>query len=138
MYGVDPEWRIYTKLLKSVLPLWLLVFAYSARLYTNPWMSDADRFLHIVKGCFVGTIAALIASYLFGRLEYSRVMMLLVFPISILLVTAGQAFVLWVDGWMSHYFGNSIEAHDAGATPNGKQGAEFLRYWRKKGQAKKP
>ncbi len=38
-----------------------------------------------------------------------------------------------VDGWISHYFGHTIEEHDAGAEPGGKPVAEFLEYWREKG-----
>jgi xylan 1,4-beta-xylosidase len=38
-----------------------------------------------------------------------------------------------VDGWISHYFGHSIEEHAAGAKPGGKPVAEFLKYWREKG-----
>jgi hypothetical protein len=38
-----------------------------------------------------------------------------------------------VDGWISHYFGYSIEEHAAGAKPGGKPVAEFLQYWREKG-----
>lgn len=37
-----------------------------------------------------------------------------------------------VDGWISHYFGNSIEEHAAGAEPAGKLTARFLEYWREK------
>jgi len=39
-----------------------------------------------------------------------------------------------VDGWISHYFGNSIEEHDAGAEPGGEATARFLEYWRDKGK----
>ena len=39
-----------------------------------------------------------------------------------------------VDGWMSHYFGTSIEEHAAGAKPGGKMVAEFLKYWQEKGR----
>jgi hypothetical protein len=38
-----------------------------------------------------------------------------------------------VDGWISHYFGNSIEQHAAGAKPSGELTARFLEYWKDKG-----
>lgn len=38
-----------------------------------------------------------------------------------------------VDGWISHYFGNSIEEHATGAKPSGKLTARFLEYWKDKG-----
>ena len=38
-----------------------------------------------------------------------------------------------VDGWVSHYFGRSIEQHAEGAEPSGASVAKFLEYWRGKG-----
>ncbi len=38
-----------------------------------------------------------------------------------------------VDGWISHYFGHSIEEHAKGAQPGGKLTAGFLEYWKDKG-----
>ncbi len=38
-----------------------------------------------------------------------------------------------VDGWISHYFGNSIEEHAAGAKPGGELTTKFLKYWKEKG-----
>jgi len=38
-----------------------------------------------------------------------------------------------VDGWMSHYFGSSIEEHATGAKPSGELTARFLEYWKDKG-----
>ena len=38
-----------------------------------------------------------------------------------------------VDGWVSHYFGRTIEEHAAGAEPAGMPVAEFFEYWQKKG-----
>lgn len=41
-----------------------------------------------------------------------------------------------VDGWISHYFGNTVEEHRAGAEPGGAAVASFLEFWRKKAPAK--
>ncbi|MHB8897932.1 MAG: cellulase family glycosylhydrolase [Thermoguttaceae bacterium] len=38
-----------------------------------------------------------------------------------------------VEGWISHYFGHSIEEHAAGAEPSGELVAKFLEYWKEKG-----
>lgn len=38
-----------------------------------------------------------------------------------------------VDGWISHYFGHSIDEHAAGAQPGGPLTAQFLQYWTDKG-----
>jgi hypothetical protein len=40
-----------------------------------------------------------------------------------------------VDGWISHYFGRTIEEHAAGAEPSGESVAKFLEYWRRKGRS---
>jgi hypothetical protein len=37
-------------------------------------------------------------------------------------------------GWVSHYFGRTIEEHQKGAEPSGKLVAEFLEYWKTKGR----
>ena len=39
------------------------------------------------------------------------------------------------DGWISHYFGRTIEEHREGAEPGGAAVAEFLEYWRDKAAA---
>ena len=39
-----------------------------------------------------------------------------------------------VEGWMSHYFGHTIDEHRGGAEPAGPLVAEFLEYWREKGK----
>ncbi|MCA9161193.1 MAG: hypothetical protein KDA72_22840, partial [Planctomycetales bacterium] len=48
-----------------------------------------------------------------------------------------------VDGWISHYFGYSIEEHEAGAEPHGiapdapfgATVADFLKFWSEKGES---
>ena len=39
------------------------------------------------------------------------------------------------DGWISHYFGRTIEEHRKGAEPGGEATARFLEYWRDKAAA---
>ena len=43
-----------------------------------------------------------------------------------------------VDGWVSHYFGRTIEEHAEGAEPSGMPVAEFFEYWREKGSRMAP
>jgi hypothetical protein len=38
------------------------------------------------------------------------------------------------DGWVSHYFGHTIEEHEKEATLSGKISAAFLQYWRERGK----
>ncbi len=40
-----------------------------------------------------------------------------------------------VDGWISHYFGRTIEEHADGAEPAGAISAAFFKYWQEKGTA---
>lgn len=40
-----------------------------------------------------------------------------------------------VDGWISHYFGYTIEEHLAGAEPVGAAVGDFFKYWRDKGKS---
>ncbi|MBI5881507.1 MAG: sugar transferase [Elusimicrobia bacterium] len=98
-----PAWDHYQRMLSSLAPLWLAIFWYVSRLYTNPWMSLADRFIQIVKGCLLATGASMVLAYMYERLQYSRVTLLLVWPISIALVSMAQALVLWFDRWMSRH-----------------------------------
>lgn len=98
--GEVPDWVIYRQLLLVVVPLWLILFWSSCRLYTA-WMSGADRFLQILKGCLLGTAATMFATYIYSRLEYSRMMLLLAFPISAFLVWLSHWLVLKLDDWMA-------------------------------------
>ncbi|MFA6317275.1 MAG: sugar transferase [Elusimicrobiota bacterium] len=98
-----PSWDHYHRMLSSLVPLWLAIFWYASRLYTNPWMSLADRFLQIVKGCVLGTGASMVITYMYERLQYSRVTLVLVWPIAVALVSLAQGLVLWLDHWMSRH-----------------------------------
>lgn len=101
--GTVPAWNLYAQLLWIVVPLWLAIFSYSARLYNTPWINGTDRFLKILKGCFLGTLATLAATYVYSRLEYSRMMMLMALPISLVLISLSQSLVLWIDDRLSRY-----------------------------------
>ncbi|MFA6030809.1 MAG: sugar transferase [Elusimicrobiota bacterium] len=101
--GGLPGWELYERLLWAVVPLWLAVFFYSARLYTRPWMGASDRFLRILKGAALGTLATLAATYIFSRLEYSRLMILLAGPAAAGLVCFSQFLVLELDGLLARF-----------------------------------
>ena len=72
-----------------------MIFWYSSRLYDTHWTRGADRFLRILKGCALGTVLTLVSAYIYSRLAYSRMMLALAFPMSVLLVSTGQALFLW-------------------------------------------
>lgn len=95
--GVDPGWGLYADVMYIIVPLWLFLFFYSSRLYTRPWTNPFDRFLQILKTAVFGTLAALAASYLYGRLEYSRIMLLMAFPLAAMFVAVSHAAVAWID-----------------------------------------
>lgn len=100
--GVVPDWSLYRQMLCLVVPLWMILFASTCRLYTG-WMNFSDRFLQVVKGCFLGTAGVMFATYIYSRLEYSRLMMALAFPISVVLVSAAHLLVLKLDEWLARY-----------------------------------
>jgi exopolysaccharide biosynthesis polyprenyl glycosylphosphotransferase len=95
--GPVPDWTLYAKLLYAVVPLWLMILWYAARLYEAPWLSLADRLIRIAKGCLLAAAAVMVATYVYSRLEYSRMMLVLALPVSVVLVSASQALVLWLD-----------------------------------------
>ena len=98
MQGTDPGWEHWRRFLQAIVPLWLLIFASSSRLYTKNFGNPFDRFLRIIQGAFLGTIATLVAAFLYSRLGYSRLVILLAGPIAVGTVSASQMIVLWIDG----------------------------------------
>ncbi|MEK9146302.1 MAG: hypothetical protein AAB339_11900, partial [Elusimicrobiota bacterium] len=101
--GEDPGWALYSRLLYAVVPIWLAVFWYSSRLYDRRSIGALDRFLQILKGAFIGTLATLAATYIYGRLEYSRMMTLMAGPAAALLVSLSQLLVLRVDAAFARF-----------------------------------
>ncbi|MBI3298639.1 MAG: exopolysaccharide biosynthesis polyprenyl glycosylphosphotransferase [Elusimicrobia bacterium] len=75
--GVVPGWELYGRLLWLIVPLWLGVFWYASRLYRHSWQSPFDRWIQTAKGVTLSTLAVLATTLLFGRLEYSRLMLLI-------------------------------------------------------------
>ena len=98
--GAAPAWPLYAHVLWAVVPLWLMIFWYSSRLYDNPWIGVMDRLLAVLKGSVLAAGATLVATYIYGRLEYSRGMLLFALPIGAALVCASQSFVLWIDSFL--------------------------------------
>ena len=94
--GIPVVWPEYQNILYAAVPIWLILF-YSNRLYTSFWDTAADRFLQIFKACALGAGTTLVAAFLYERLAYSRLMLAGVFPISLILVSASQALVAWID-----------------------------------------
>lgn len=101
--GIDPGWALYARIMYTLVPVWLALFWYSSRLYTRPWESAYDRFLQILKGACLGTVATLLASYIYGRLEYSRLMLLTAGPIAAFTVSLSHVFVGRVDGLLARF-----------------------------------
>ncbi len=100
--GRPDVWANYQGLLYAAVPIWLFLL-HRNKLYTESWVSLADRFLQIVKACALGTGTILIAAFLYSRLAYSRVLLAGVFPIALVLVCLSQALVLWIDAWLARH-----------------------------------
>lgn len=95
--GGVPPWALYARIMYAVVPLWLMIFWYSSKLYDNPWLGVMDRLLAVLKGTVLAGGATLVATYIYGRLEFSRMMLLLAVPFGAFLVCVSQAVVLWLD-----------------------------------------
>ena len=96
-----PAWAVYARMLYALVPLWLAIFWYSCKLYETPWMTATDRLLRIVKGAFMGVGATLAATFIYSRLEYSRMMLLCLLPLGTILVAFSQSLTLLVDGLLA-------------------------------------
>jgi len=83
-----PDWAVFARDLRGIVPLWLFIFHYSAGLYQDERLSGEDRFLKIAKGCLYGVLATLAFGFLYHRFENSRLMLLLAFPFATVLVFA--------------------------------------------------
>lgn len=99
--GEVPDWRLYATLLYAIVPMWLALYWYDSRLYSSSYRPGADRFLMVVKGAILGTLATLAATFVYSRLEYSRLMLLLAGPLAVGFVSLSQFVVLQLDGWLA-------------------------------------
>lgn len=88
--GMATDWASFMKDLGAIVPLWLFLFHYSARLYEEEELGAEDQFLRAAKGCLFGVLATLAFGFLYHRFDNSRLMILLSFPIAAALVTAGR------------------------------------------------
>ncbi len=94
--GGAAAWDKYQGLLSAAVPIWLFCL-YSSRLYTASWMTGADRFLQILRACTLGTGTTLVAAFIYERLEFSRVLLASVLPLSLMLVSLTQWLTLKLD-----------------------------------------
>jgi exopolysaccharide biosynthesis polyprenyl glycosylphosphotransferase len=99
--GEDPGWSHWRLFLQPIVPLWILIFASSCRLYSRSYSSPFDRLLRIIQGAFFGTVVTLVAAFLYSRLGYSRLTILMAGPIAVATMSASHAFVLWIDGLLA-------------------------------------
>lgn len=101
--GVDPGWDLYARLLWLIVPLWLGVFWYSSRLYRHSWQSPFDLVIQAAKGTVLSSMAVLATTLLFGRLEYSRFMLLMACVLAGTGVLASHALADWVDDLLASW-----------------------------------
>jgi exopolysaccharide biosynthesis polyprenyl glycosylphosphotransferase len=120
--GVDPGWDLYARLLWLIVPLWLAIFWYSARLYRHSWQSPFDLFIQAAKGTVLSSMAVLATTLLFGRLEYSRLMLLMAGVLVGAGVLASHALAGWVDSLLA-----SWETVQAMLLVGGGKASELLR-----------
>ncbi|PIP84457.1 MAG: hypothetical protein CO113_15950 [Elusimicrobia bacterium CG_4_9_14_3_um_filter_62_55] len=95
--GEDPGWEHWRRFLQAIVPLWILIFASSCRLYSGSFSSPFDRLLRIGQGAFLGTTMTLVAAFLYSRLGYSRLTILFAGIFAVPFVSASHFVVLWID-----------------------------------------
>lgn len=120
--GVDPGWELYARLLCLIVPLWLAIFWYSSRLYRHSWQSPFDFVIQAAKGTVLSSMAVLATTLLFGRLEYSRFMLLMAGVLAGTGVLASHALADWVDDLLA-----SREAVKPMLIVGGGKASELLR-----------
>lgn len=101
--GTDPGWEHWRRFLQAIVPLWILILASSCRLYSRSYASPFDRLLRIAQGTFLGTLATLVAAFLYSRLGYSRLTILIAGPSAMATVAVSHFFVLWIDGLLAAF-----------------------------------
>jgi len=87
-----PPWELYQEALRVVVPLWLFVFAFWGRLYQSRFMEAADEFLLIVKATIFASTLMFSATFLYREYEYSRLVMLITFFVSIAFIFISREF----------------------------------------------
>lgn len=120
--GDDPGWDLYARLLWLIVPLWLGVFWYSSRLYRHSWQSPFDLWIQAAKGTLLSSMAVLATTLLFGRLEYSRLMLLMAGVLAGAGVLASHGLAGWVDDFLA-----SLEAVHPMLLVGGGKAAEHLK-----------
>ena len=83
----------YREILPALIPFWLMVFLYSAKLYSEPHASTEDVIVKSAHGCLVGTVLTFAVSSLLKGVWHSRLMFMLLLPVSMLLVCLGNLLV---------------------------------------------
>lgn len=81
-----PLWTLYEEALRIVIPLWILVFAVSGKLYQKRILDSSDEFLSIAKSAVLATLCMISATFLYRQYEYSRLVMGICFFTSIFIV----------------------------------------------------
>jgi exopolysaccharide biosynthesis polyprenyl glycosylphosphotransferase len=80
----------YTVLLPLVVPLWLLIFFYSAGMYRDPHINPEDIAVRCMHGVFLSTVVTLATSFLLKQYWHSRLMLVFVAPVAFVLVFIGN------------------------------------------------
>ncbi|MDE2291116.1 MAG: hypothetical protein KGL53_03445, partial [Elusimicrobia bacterium] len=91
-----PPFFLHWETLWLAVPMWLFLL-WREDVYQRSWMDGYDRFLKVAKACFLGTGGVMLATFIVARMDYSRLMLLLLFPLSIATLTLSQFLALLLD-----------------------------------------
>ncbi len=96
-----PHWDIYILILKIALPIWIMVLMLFGKLYSAITQDAANEFLAIVKSTFLSTVLMVLATFLIRQYEYSRLMFILNFFISIVFIFVSRTALKSILGFIA-------------------------------------
>lgn len=93
-----PPWHFYSDALRTVVPLWIVVFAIWGKLYHLRFPDAANEFMGILKSVALATLLIVAATFLYRRYEYSRLVILIAFALSVVLLFLSRELIKLVIG----------------------------------------
>ncbi|MDD4005306.1 MAG: sugar transferase [Elusimicrobiaceae bacterium] len=91
----------------AIIPVWLMVFYYSAKLYSDFAVKPEDVFVRALHGCLLSVIFSFALTFMLKSFAQSRLVYAMTLPIATLLVFAGNMTVRLIRKFALKHFGSS-------------------------------
>jgi len=111
---VMQTFSVYAELLPMVIPLWLLIFFYSARLYSDPHLPPEDVAVRCIQGVTLATLLTFAISFMLKQYGNSRLMLAFVLPVAFVLVFAGNMLLRRLQAFLLAHCGMKMRVLVAG------------------------